>query len=82
MEIEAGGVEGPVVVVAISGLKVTRAVELGRVPKPASKVRKQRKVWPQLRYLTSKDWILIDWPEGIVEIVISSFYSPRSSVDA
>lgn len=48
MEIEAGGVEGPVVVVAVGGLKVTCALKLGGVPEPASKVREQRKVWPQL----------------------------------
>ena len=32
MEIEARGVEGPVIVVAIGGFEITSGVELGRVP--------------------------------------------------
>lgn len=46
MEVEAGGVEGPVIVVAVSGLKITRGIEPRRVPEPAPKVREQGEVWP------------------------------------
>lgn len=36
MEIEAGGVEGPVVGVTVSGFKVASGVEFGRVPETAA----------------------------------------------
>lgn len=48
MEIEAGGVEGPVVGVAIGGFEVTGGVELGGggVPEAATKVGEKRELRP------------------------------------
>lgn len=46
MEVEARGVEGPVVGVAVGGFKVASRVEIGRVPKTAAKICKKRKLRP------------------------------------
>lgn len=46
MEVEARGVEGPVIVVAIGGLEVTGGVELGEVPESTTEVGEKREVRP------------------------------------
>lgn len=47
MEVEAGGVEGAIVGVAIGGFEITRgAVEVGGVPEAAAKVGKKRELRP------------------------------------
>lgn len=38
MKVEAGGVEGPIVGVAIGGFKVASRVKIGRVPETAAEI--------------------------------------------
>lgn len=38
MQVEARGIEGPVISVTVRGLEVTSRVKFGRVPKPATEV--------------------------------------------
>lgn len=38
VEVEARGIEGPVIGVAVSGFEVTRGVKFGRVPETATEV--------------------------------------------
>lgn len=59
MEIESRSVEGPIIVVPISGLEVTGGVKSGGVPKPTSEVSEQGKVRPKLRNLPNKDGVFI-----------------------
>ena len=82
MEVEAGGVEGAVVGVAIGGLKVAAAVEVGRVPEAAAEVGEKRELRPQLRDLAHEDGVLIDGSQRIVESVISSLYASRCPIYA
>lgn len=60
MEIEARGVEGEVVGVAIGGFEVTSGYELGRVPKTAPEIGDQRKLRPELCDLGHEDRVLVD----------------------
>lgn len=46
MEVEAGGAEGPIVCVTISGLEITGGVELGRVPEATAEVGEEGEVGP------------------------------------
>lgn len=46
MEVEAGGVEGAVIGVAIGGFEVTSGVEVGRIPEAAAKVGEKRELRP------------------------------------
>lgn len=46
MEVEARGVKGPVIGVAVGGLKVTGGVEVGEVPEPTTEVCEERKIRP------------------------------------
>lgn len=46
MEVEPRGVEGPVVVVSVGGLEVTRGMEASRVPETTSEVGEEREVGP------------------------------------
>lgn len=46
VEVEPRGVEGPVVVVSVGGLEVTRGMEASRVPETTSEVGEEREVGP------------------------------------
>lgn len=82
MEVEARGVEGPIVIVSISGFEVAVGIELGGVPEAAAEIGKEREVGPELRYLANKDGILVYGSQGIVEIVVAPLNCPSSSVYA
>lgn len=57
MEVEAGGVEGPVVGVAVGGFEVAGGVEVGsrRIPEAASEVGEEREVRPELGDFSDED---------------------------
>lgn len=46
MEVEAGGAEGPVAGVTVSGFEVTGGVEVGRVPEATAEVGEEREIGP------------------------------------
>lgn len=46
MEIEPGGVEGPVIVVAVGRLEVAGVMEVRGIPKSTSEVGEKRKLRP------------------------------------
>lgn len=82
MEVEARGVEGPVIVVAVSGFEVASRVELGRVPEATSKISEKREVGPKLRDFADKDGVVVDGFKGVVEGVFPPLYRPRRPVYA
>lgn len=57
MEVEAGGVEGPVVGVAVGGFEVAGGVEVGsrRIPEAAAEVGEEREVRPELGDFSDED---------------------------
>lgn len=67
MEIQASGAEGPVVLMSICWLEVTRGVKARRVPETAAEISDQREVGPQTADLGHERWILVDGTQGIVE---------------
>lgn len=83
MEVEARGVEGPVVGVPISGLKVAGGFESRGVPETATEVGEEGEVRPEPGDLGDEDGILVDGAEGVVEAgILSLLYDPRRTVDA
>lgn len=82
MEIEARGVEGQVIGVAVGGFEVTGGVEGGRVPEAAAEVGEEREVRPQLGDLADEDGVLVYRPESVVQAVLLPLYPPRRSVYA
>lgn len=60
VEVEARGVEGPVIVVAVSGFEVASRVELGRVPEATSKISEEREVGPKLQDFADEDGVVVD----------------------
>lgn len=60
MEVEAGGVEGPVVAVAVGGLEVGGGVEDGGVPEAASEVGDEGEVGPELGDLGDEEGVVVD----------------------
>lgn len=57
MEVEAGGVKGPVVCVAVGRFEVAGGVEVGswRIPEAAAEVGEEREVRPELGDFSDKD---------------------------
>ena len=82
MDVEAGGVEGPVVVVAVGGLEVTRGVERWGVPEATSEVGEEREVGPELENLADENRVVVDGSQGIVEGIVSALYASGGSVYA
>lgn len=60
VEVEAGGVEGPIVGMSISGFEVACGVESSRVPEAASEVGEKRQLRPELRDFSDEDGVLVD----------------------
>lgn len=76
MEVEAGGVEGPVVAVAVGGLEVGGGMEDGGVPEAASEVGDKGEVGPELGDLGDEEGVVVDRAECVVEGgVVASFYA-------
>lgn len=73
MKVEAGGVKGQVVGVAVGGFEVAIGVELWRVPKAASEVGQKRQLRPELRYFSDEDGVLVNGSESVVERIIPAF---------
>ena len=46
MEVEARGIEGPIIVMAVGGFEVTGGVEFGGIPETTAKVGEKREVGP------------------------------------
>lgn len=82
MEVEAGGAEGAVVLVAVGGLEVAGGVEVGGVPEAAAEVGEEGERRPEPGDLADEDGVLVDGAEGVVEGVVAPLYAPRRLVDA
>lgn len=67
VEVEARGVEGPVVGMAVGGLEVAIGLELGRVPQPAPEIGQERELRPQQRDLSDEDRVLVNGSKCVVE---------------
>lgn len=82
MEVEARGIEGPIVGVAVGGFEITGGVKVGGVPEAATEVGEQGKLRPYLRDLTDEDRVLVNRAESVVESVVSALYGPSCFVYA
>lgn len=83
MEVEARDVEGPVAVVAVRGLEVGGAVEVGGVgiPQAAAEIGEQGQAGPQVRDLRDEQGVVVDGAQGVVQRVFCLLYLPRHFVN-